>query len=55
MSFTCKRRSAVVETLQRGRRVDEVAAGKDIGLSDNALAIITRVIKIFLFHWRHDY
>lgn len=37
----CKRRSAVVEPLQGGRGVDEVAAGKDIGLTDNALAIIT--------------
>lgn len=40
-SLTCERRSAVVQSLQGRRGVDDVAAGKDIGLSDNALAIIT--------------
>ena len=35
-------RSAVVEPAERGDgSVDEVAAGKDIGLADNTLAIIT--------------
>ncbi len=49
------RRSAVVEALQRGSgRIDEVAAGKDIGLANNVLAITTTPIIIVLFHWRHD-
>jgi hypothetical protein len=38
----CEPRSAVVEALQRGRgRVDNVAAGEDIGLAGKVLAIIT--------------
>jgi hypothetical protein len=55
--LTCDAGSAVVETLHRGRtRWDKIAAGKDIGLSDNALAIITTMMVIIvLFHWRHDF
>lgn len=51
----CGARSAVVEALQRsGRRVDQVAAGEDIGLANNALAgFTTTVIITVLFHWRH--
>lgn len=38
----CETRSAVVKALQgRGGRVGHVAAGEDIGLTDNVLAIIT--------------
>ena len=48
-------RSAVVEALQRrSGRVDEVAAGKDVGLTDSILATTTTPIIIVLFHWRHD-
>ena len=51
---TCGPGSAVVETLQRGRRVDDVAAGEDVNLTGNYLAIITTTIRITLvFHWRH--
>lgn len=50
----CDARSAVVEPLQRRSAVDEVAAGKDIGLADNVLAIIiTTVIDTLLFQGRH--
>lgn len=45
--LTCSQGSAVVEALQRRSGVDDVAAGEDIGLTGNALAIITtRVIGI---------
>ena len=37
----CSQGSAVVEALQRGRRVDGVAAGEDIGLTDQGLAVAT--------------
>jgi hypothetical protein len=41
----CETRSAVVEALQRGGGgIDHVATGEDIGLTDNALAIITTMI-----------
>jgi len=51
----CSAGSAVVEPLERGdRRIDEVAAGEDVGLSGNLLAImITTVIVIDVFHGRH--
>lgn len=52
----CEPRSAVVEALEGGeRRVDEVAAGEDIGLTENVLAvvIITITVTIVMFHWRH--
>jgi hypothetical protein len=46
-----------VEALQRGSgSVDNVAAGEDIGLADNVLAIITTtLIHTGLFHGRHCY
>lgn len=41
----CEPRSAVVQALQRGGgRVDDVAAGEDIGLTDNALAMVTTTV-----------
>lgn len=49
-------RSAVVETLQaRGRRVDDIGAGEDIGLAEgNVLAVTTTItVIIIVFHWRH--
>lgn len=52
----CGAGSAVVEALERGvRGIDEVAAGEDIGLAGNVLAVVitTAVIIIVLFHWRH--
>lgn len=50
----CNPRSAVVKALQRAVRVNKVAAGKDVGLLDNDLAIvITTVIIIGGFHGRH--
>lgn len=53
--LTGKSGSAVVEASQRrGGRVDHVAAGKDIGLAANVLAIITtRLTLTGLFHGRH--
>lgn len=52
----CETRSAVMETLQRGRgRVGNVAAGEDIGLADDALAIITTMIVFRLSHGRHGF
>lgn len=49
-------RSAVMESLQgRGRGINNVAAGKNIGLADNTLAILTTAVIIIVgFHWRHD-
>ena len=52
----CDARSAVVQPLERGgRRVDEVAAGEDIGLAGgNLLAVvITTTVVIAVFHGRH--
>ena len=50
----CSPGSAVVESLQRGRRVDDVAAGEDVDLTGNSLAIITPITGITtVFHWRH--
>jgi len=52
----CDAGSAVVEALERGdRSVDEIAAGEDIGLAGNVLAVMitTAVIIIVLFHGRH--
>jgi len=47
-------RSAVVEALKVASGVDEVATGKDIGLSDNVLAMNTTTpFVIGLFHGRH--
>lgn len=47
-------RGAVVEAPERGRGVDEVAAGKDIRLAGGGvLAVITTTVIGFLFHWRH--
>jgi hypothetical protein len=37
----CSHGSAVVHALQRGRRVDEVATGEDIGLARHSLAVAT--------------
>lgn len=53
----CDGGSAVVEPLERGgRRVDEVAAGEDVGLAGNVLAVvITTTVIVVLFHWRHFY
>lgn len=45
--------SAVVQALERARGVDEVAAGKDVGLADDVLAVITTVIIHGIFHGRH--
>lgn len=50
---TCNPGSAVVEALEVGDRVDDVARGKDIDLLGNGLAVITTVIQILGFHWRH--
>lgn len=41
---TCDPRSAVVEALEVGGRVDNVAGGKDIDAGSQVLAIITTVI-----------
>lgn len=52
----CNAGSAVVEPLERGvQRVDEVAAGEDVGLAGSVLAVVitTTVIIIALFHGRH--
>lgn len=50
----CGPGSAVVETAKSRGRVDDVAAGKDIGLTDNGLAIkITTTVITLLSHWRH--
>jgi hypothetical protein len=44
----CEPRGAVVQASERGRgRVDNVAAGEDIGLADNALAVITTTMTGF--------
>lgn len=54
MRRTCGPGSAVVETAKSRGRVDDVAAGKDIGLTDNGLAIkITTTVITLLSHWRH--
>lgn len=50
---TCEPRSAVVEALEVGNRVDDVAGGKDIDILGNDLAVVTTTIEIFVFHWRH--
>jgi hypothetical protein len=51
----CGPGSAVVETLQRRRRVNEVATGEDTGLTGNDLAVVTTTtVIITVFHWRHD-
>lgn len=50
---TCNPGSAVVEALEVGDGVDDVARGKDIDLLGNGLAVITTVIQILGFHWRH--
>lgn len=51
----CDARSAVVQPLEGGGRgVDDVATGEDIGLADNALAVVTTTtIIIIVFHGRH--
>ena len=36
-----------------GTRVDNVGRGKDIDLLVNVLAVITTVIIVLIFHWRH--
>ena len=49
----CGAGSAVVESLEgRGRLVDQIAAGEDVGLPRGVLAsvVITTVIIIVLFH-----
>lgn len=40
----CDPRSAVVEALEVGGRVDHVARGKDVDLGGNALAVVTTTI-----------
>jgi len=46
--------SGVVETSQTGRRVDDIAAGEDIGLTDDSLAVsITRTTGILVSGGRH--
>lgn len=37
----CGHRSAVMEALQRRRRVDDVATGEDIDLTSRGLAVVT--------------
>lgn len=50
----CSPGSAVVEALQRGRRVDEVATGEDINLTGYCLAVVTTTTTVIIvFHWRH--
>lgn len=52
----CETGSAVVESLERGsRRVDEVAAGEDVGLTGNVLAVVITTTKIItgVSHGRH--
>lgn len=53
---SCEIRRAVMEAFQIGSaRVDDVAAGEDIDLAINVLAIITTMMIVFcLFHGRHD-
>ncbi len=50
---TCNPGSAVVEALEVGGGIDDVARGKDIDLLGNGLAVITTVIRILVIHWRH--
>lgn len=45
-------RSAVVEALEVGNRVDDVAGGKDVDLL-NDLAVITTTIDVLISHGRH--
>lgn len=46
--------SGVMESLERRRGVDKVAAGEDINLRGNVLAIaITTTRIVTVFHWRH--
>lgn len=49
----CGPGSAVVEALQGGDRVDEVAGGKDVDLVDSVLAVITTPITRLHTNWRH--
>lgn len=49
----CNPGSAVVEALEVGGRVDEVARGKDVDLLGSGLAVITTVIQILIILWRH--
>lgn len=49
----CDPRSAVVEALEVGGRVNDVARGKDVDTSGQLLAIITTVIYTLVTHWRH--
>jgi hypothetical protein len=44
--------SAVMETLEVGNRVDDVARGKDVDLL-NDLAVITTKIIVLISHGRH--
>lgn len=49
----CDPRSAVVEALEVGGRVNNVAGGKDVDTGSQLLAIITTVIYTLVTHWRH--
>lgn len=51
----CDPRSAVVEALEVGGRVNNVAGGKDVDTGSQLLAIITTVIYTLVTHWRHCY
>lgn len=53
--LTCDPRSAVVESLEVGGRVNNVAGGKDVDTGSQLLAIITTVIYTLVTHWRHCY
>lgn len=53
MRRTCGAGSAVVETAKSRGGIDDVAAGEDIGLTDNGLTIITTTVIVDLIHGRH--
>ena len=49
----CSPGSAVVQALEGGLRVDDVAAGEDVDLGGLHLAVITTTRIGIVFHWRH--
>lgn len=49
----CSPGSAVMEALERGGGVDQVATGEDIRPTGNVLAVAITTTRIAVFHWRH--
>lgn len=52
---TCGPRSAVVEALEAGSRIDDVARGKDVDTGGDFLTVVTTTIRILVIHGRHCY